>query len=128
MAYAQSQDVTLDGEQAFEELYTRLARWTAEIIDGYTANQPEANAQRIERSIALLGYMNQAIDLSQNYDIASAVLSLHRFAIAALVKAKAEGTGAALESLSRILLTLADIFIAIRTRKGADAISSVLHR
>src|SRR5581483_9318572 len=90
MAYAQSQDVTLDGEKAFEELYTRLARWTTESIDAYRDDRAEAGSQGIERCIALLGYMNHAIDLSHNYVIACAVLSLHRFVIGTLVKAKAE--------------------------------------
>src|SRR5689334_22436226 len=116
-AYAQSQDVTLDGEQAFEELYTRLARWAVEIIDAYEDGQIEANEPRIERSIALLGYMNQAIDLSQNCGVACAVLSLHRFAIGALVKAKAESCGTPLEGLSSVLLMLAEIFAVIRGRK-----------
>jgi flagellin-specific chaperone FliS len=120
MAYAQSQDVTLDGEQAFEELYTRLARWTAEIIDTYHDGQAEARGQKIERSIALLGYMNLAIDLSHNYAIACAMLSLHRFVIGALVKAKAEGCGAPLEGVSSVLLTLAELFATIHSRKKSS--------
>ena len=116
-AYAQSQDVTLDGEQAFEELYTRLARWAVEIIDAYGDGQIEANEQRIERSIALLSYMNKAIDLSQSAAVACAILSLHRFAIGALVKAKAEGCSSPLEGLSSVLLRLAEIFATIRSRK-----------
>ncbi len=117
MAYAQSQDVTLDGEQAFEELYTRLTRWTGEIIDAYNDGQTEASGQKIERSIALLGYMNLAIDLSHNYTIACAVLSLHRFVIGALVKAKAEGCGAPLEGVSSVLLRLAELFAMIQSGK-----------
>ena len=117
MAYAQSQDVTLDGEQAFEELYNRLARWTVEIIDAYKDGQTEANERRIERSIALLGYMNQAVDLSHNYAVAYAVLSLHRFVIGAMVKAKAESWGAPLKGVSSVLLTLAELFAAIHSGK-----------
>jgi len=117
MAYTQSQDLTLDGEQAFAELYTRLARWTVEIIEAYKDGQAEANERRIERSIMLLGYMNQAVDLSHNYAVAYAVLSLHRFVIGALVKAKAEGCGAPLEGVSSVLLTLAELFAAIHLRK-----------
>jgi flagellin-specific chaperone FliS len=117
MAYAQSQDVTLDGEQAFEELYTRLARWTDESIEAYNDDQAEAGSRRIERCIALLGYMNHAIDLSQNYAIACAVLSLHRFVIGALVKAKAEGCGAPLAGVSSVLLTLAELFATIHSKR-----------
>ena len=126
MAYAQSQDVTLDGEQAFEELYTRLARWTDESIDAYRDNRAEAG-QRIERCVALLGYMNHAIDLSHDYAIACAVLSLHRFVIDALVKAKAEGCGAPLAGVSSVLLTLAELFGAIHSKKISGVPSSVVH-
>jgi flagellin-specific chaperone FliS len=116
-AYAQSQDVTLDSEQAFEELYTRLARWTVEITDCYSTGQLDAE-QKIERSIALLCFMSKAIDLSQNYAVARALLCLHRFAIGALVKAKSEHCGGALKGVAPVLLTLAEIFAAIRSRKA----------
>ena len=120
MAYAQSQDVTLDGEQAFAELYIRLARWTVEISEAYKDGQAEANERRIERCITLLGYMNQAVDLSHNYAVAYAVLSLHRFVIGALVKAKAEGCSAPLEGVASVLLTLAELFASIHSRKIAS--------
>jgi flagellin-specific chaperone FliS len=128
MAYAQSQDVTLDGEQAFEELYARLARWTAEIIDAYDNGQAEANDQKIERSIALLGYMNRAIDLSHNYAIACAVLSLHRFVIGALVKAKAEGYSAPLTGVSSVLLALAELFATIRSGNKSGMLPGKVRR
>jgi flagellin-specific chaperone FliS len=120
MAYAQAQDVTLDGEQAFAELYTRLARWTVEIIDAYQNRRAKANDHRIERSISLLGYMSQAVDLSHNYAIACALLSLHRFVVRALVKAKAEGCGAPLEGVSSVLLTLAELFATIHSGKTSS--------
>jgi flagellin-specific chaperone FliS len=120
MAYAQSQDVTLDGERAFAELYARLARWTVEIIDAYNDGQVETSGSKIERSIVLLGYMNLAIDLSHNYAIACTVLSLHRFVIGALVKAKAEGCGVPLEGVSSVLLTLAELFATIHSRKKSS--------
>jgi flagellin-specific chaperone FliS len=126
MAYAQSQDVTLDGEQAFEELYTRLARWTAESIDAYSNDRAEAGGQRVERCIALLGYMNHAIDLSNNFAVACAVLSLHRFVIGALVKAKAEGCGAPLAGVSSVLLTLAELFATIHSKKISGLPSSAV--
>jgi flagellin-specific chaperone FliS len=116
-AYAQSQDVTLDGEQAFEELYVRLARWTSEIIENYKDSQTRVVGQQIERSITLLGYMNQAVDLSHNYALACAVLSLHRFVIGAFVKAKAENCGRPLEGVTDVLLTLAEVFATIRSGK-----------
>jgi len=128
MAYAQSQDVTLDGEKAFEELYTRLARWTTESIDAYRDDRAEAGSQGIERCIALLGYMNHAIDLSHNYVIACAVLSLHRFVIGTLVKAKAEGSGAPLAGVSSVLLTLAELFATIHSRKISGLPSDAVHQ
>jgi flagellin-specific chaperone FliS len=128
MAYAQSQNVTLDGEQAFAELYIRLARWIVEIIETYKDGQAKANECRIERCITLLGYMNQAVDLSHNYTVAYAVLSLHRFVIRALVKAKAEGYGAPLEGVSSVLLTLAELFAAIHSRKIANILPGGIGR
>jgi hypothetical protein len=48
------------------------------------------------------------------------VLSLHRFVIGALVKAKAEGCGAPLEGVSSVLLTLAELFATIHSRKKSS--------
>jgi flagellin-specific chaperone FliS len=127
-AYAQLQDVTLDGEQAFEELYARLARWIIEIVDACEDGQSEAQDQKIERCIALLGYMNQAIDLSQNFAVGCAVLSLHRFVIRSLLKAKAESCGNPLDGVSSVFLTLAEIFSTIWRGKTCSASSTELRR
>ena len=57
--------------------------------------------------------------MSQSYDIAVAILSLHRFAISTLVKAKGERTIADLEPLVKIFFSLAEIFAAIRTSRSS---------
>jgi flagellin-specific chaperone FliS len=116
-AYADSQTITLDGDRAFEELYTRLARWAAEAAHAEREHDPDSAIAKIERCVALLGYMNQAIDLSENYEVATAVLSLHKFAIGALVKAKAQPGSGELGELPKVFLLLAEIFGAIRTGK-----------
>lgn len=116
-AYAQSQAVTLDGERAFEELYTRLARWTQESEQRGSGNDWTAVEAALERCVALLGFMDRTIDLAHNSEIAGAVLSLHRFAIGALVKAKAERNTAELEGLPQVFISLAEIFGAIRENK-----------
>jgi flagellin-specific chaperone FliS len=120
-AYAQSRDMSLEGERAFEELYIRLARWTTEIAQAYATGEAGANDHRVERCVELLCYMDRAIDLSHNYDIASAVLKLNHFAISTLVKAKAERRSAPLERLPGVFITLAGIFATICERKNAPA-------
>jgi len=123
-AYAQSQPVTLEGERAFEELYMRLARWTSEIAQAFDAAQADQNDRRIERCIELLCYMDRAIDLAHNYDIASAILKLQHFAIASLVKAKADRNSKSLKGLPQVFVTLAEIFATLyerrETRIGAN--------
>jgi hypothetical protein len=47
-----------------------------------------------------------------------AILSLHRFAIATLVKAKGERAIGDLEPLVKIFLSLAEIFAAIRASRS----------
>jgi flagellin-specific chaperone FliS len=114
-AYAQFQTVTLGGEQAFEELYTRLARWTRESGEFLARCEwPEAEA-RLEKCVSLLGYMDRVIDLSQNYEIASAILNLHRFAIGALVKAKAQREAGQLAGLPQVFIGLSEIFRAMES-------------
>jgi flagellin-specific chaperone FliS len=113
MAYTQCQAVTLDGQQAFEELYTRLARWAQESAESQSRGDWSTSDSQIDRCISLLGFMDRVIDVSQNYEIASAILSLHRFAIGAFVKAKAQRNPAELDGLPKILISLAEIFGAI---------------
>jgi flagellin-specific chaperone FliS len=116
--YGRYQAISLEGEAAYEELYTRLARWTEEAAAfRQGGNETEAEA-KLDRCIELLGYMDRGIDMSQSYDVALAILSLHRFAIATLVKAKGEPGVADLDPLVKIFFSLADIFTAIRASRS----------
>jgi flagellin-specific chaperone FliS len=118
IGYSNYQSISLEGEAAYEELYTRLARWTRDAA-AFQREGKEADAEaKLGRCIEVLGYMDRGIDLSHSYDIAVAILSLHRFAIAALVKAKGERGAADLEPLVKIFLSLADIFAAIRASRS----------
>ena len=120
--YGNYQAISLEGDAAYEELYTRLARWTGEAAGFQQEGKAGEADARLDRCIEILGYMDRGIDLSQSRDIALAILSLHRFAIAALVKAKGEPAHAELEPLVKVLLALAEIFAAIRvSRTGASA-------
>lgn len=114
-AYGKYQSISLEGEAAYEELYTRLARWTSEAValqqDG---KQAEAEA-KLDRCIEIIGYMDRGIDMSQSRDVALAIMSLHRYAITTLVKAKGEPVPTDLEPLMSVFFSLADIFAAIRT-------------
>jgi flagellin-specific chaperone FliS len=117
-AYMKAQDITLDGEKAFEELYSRLGRWTDEAAKLLNDRDFAAFEALAEKSLALLGFMDRCIDLSENYEIAARILSLHRFAIGALVRAKAERNPAALSGLKEVFVSLAEIFVAIRATHG----------
>ena len=122
MGYAKYQAISLDGDAAYEELYTRLARWTREAAMLQQQGQEAEAEARLGRCIEVLGYMDRGIDLSQSYDIAVAIMSLHRFAISTLVKAKGERIVDELEPLVKIFLSLAEIFAAIRAgRSNANA-------
>jgi hypothetical protein len=121
MAYKQSQQITLNGDQAFEELYLRLARWIDEIRRLDSGGLSAADTERIERCVALLGYMGQLVDLSHNFVIASAVLSLLRFTIGALVKVVAERKAGGLEGLPEIFVALSEIFSAIGAGRSEQA-------
>jgi len=118
VGYGKYQGISLAGEAAYEELYTRLARWTRKAAElQQQGNEAEAEA-KLDRCIEILGYMDRGIDMSQSRDIALAILSLHRFAIAALVKAKGERAMDDLEPLVKVFLSLAEIFVAIRARRS----------
>lgn len=120
--YANYQAISLDGESAYEELYTRLARWTREAA-GFQQDGKVAEAEaKIDRCIEVLGYMDRGIDMSRSPDIARAIMSLHRFAIAALVKAKGDRDTAGFEPLAKIFFSLADIFAAVRTSRSKPAV------
>ncbi len=118
MGYAKYQAISLEGDAAYEELYTRLARWTAEATGFFQEGKPAAAEARLDRCIEVLGYMDRAIDLSHSHDIAVAILSLHRFAISTLVKAKSERTIEDLDPLVTLFLSLAEIFAAIRASRS----------
>ena len=120
-AYSQYQDLSLDGESAYEELYSRLARWTDEALHFYKAGREADAEHRLERCIELLGYMDRGLDLSGTPDVVKAILSLHRFAIGALVKAKAERDSAELAQLVRVFLSMGEIFAAIRGKRLASS-------
>ena len=119
-AYAQYQAVSLDGESAYEELYSRLARWTDEAQHFYQVGSGADAEFRLERCIELLGYMDRGLDLSGTADIVKAILSLHRFAISALVKAKAERDAKELAQLVPVFLSMGEIFAAIRDKRMAN--------
>jgi flagellin-specific chaperone FliS len=119
-AYMQSQAVTLSNESAFEELYTRLSRWAAQAAKDVTAGDRSGFEALVEKCLSLLGFMDRCIDVSGNYEIASRILSLHRFAINALVRAKAERDGSALTGLPEVFVSLAEIFVAIRTTQAEN--------
>jgi flagellin-specific chaperone FliS len=112
--YAKYQSISLEGEAAYEELYMRLARWTTESVSFQQAGQPAEAEAKLDRCIQVLSYMDRGIDMSQSRDIALAIMSLHRFAITTLVKAKADPASVELESLVKVFFSLAEIFDAIR--------------
>jgi flagellin-specific chaperone FliS len=116
-AYTQSQNLTLGGEAAFEELYTRLARWSRDAAENIAAGDFNSFEALMEKSLSLLGFMDRCIDLSGSYEIATRILSLHRFAIGTLVRAKAERSAVALSGLPEVFVSLADIFAAIRSTR-----------
>jgi flagellin-specific chaperone FliS len=120
-AYAKYQGISLQGEAAYEELYTRLARWTGEAVILQEEGQRSDAEAKLDRCIELLGYMDRGIDISQSPDIALGILSLHRFAITTLVKAKGEQSPAELEPLIKVFHSLADIFAAIRVSRSNPA-------
>ena len=119
-AYAQYQNLSLDGESAYEELYSRLARWTDEALRLYQGGGAAEAERRLERCIELLGYMDRGIDLSGTPEVVNAILSLHRFAMGALVKAKAERDGRELADLVKVFLSTGEIFGAIREKRLAN--------
>jgi flagellin-specific chaperone FliS len=115
--YTQFQSVVLDPESAYEELYSRLARWTDEALHFYKAASEAEAEYRLERCIELLGYMDRGIDLEGTASVVKAILSLHRFAIRALVKAKAERDANELAQLVKVFLSMGEIFATIRSKR-----------
>ena len=109
-AYAETLTMTLSQERAFEELYLRLARRTGEAMAGSVDDDWPAINVLLERCVALLGYMSGLIDVSRSYETAAAILSLNRFAIGALIRAKSERDQKHLEGLPQLFVSLAEIF------------------
>jgi|SRR5580704_2471904 flagellin-specific chaperone FliS len=118
--YTQFQSLVLDGESAYEELYSRLARWADEADRFYKVNSAAEADYRLERCIELLGYMDRGLDLSGTQSVVKAILSLHRFLISALVKAKAEHGSEDLGKLVPVILSTGEIFAAIRAKRMAN--------
>ncbi len=119
-AYQVAESVTLDGEQALEELYARLARWCDEIVNLQRANETGERDRLIDRSITLLGCIDPMIDVSASSEIASRILVLHRFAVQTLVRAKAEGDEAVLEGLADLFIHLGEIFALMRSTRAGN--------
>ena len=61
--------------------------------------------------------MDRGIDLSGTPQVVNAILSLHRFAIGALVKAKAERDFKELAQLVKLFLSMGAIFASIRDKR-----------
>ncbi|HZP45489.1 MAG TPA: hypothetical protein VFB15_07555 [Candidatus Binataceae bacterium] len=112
-AYRETQAVTLDGNRAFEELYVRLARWTAQAAESSGTPLYE---QLIDKCVMLIGLMDRVIDVEHGGRIALAILSLHRFAIGALIKAKQEGVHPDLAGLPPVFYEMSDIFRCVREK------------
>ena len=120
-AYANVQAMTLGQERAFEELYLRLARRSAEaraMTDD--ATWAEVNTL-LDRCVSALGYMSGLIDVSKSYETAAAILSLNRFAIGALIRTKSEHDLNQLEGLPALFVSLAEIFTAMDSHPVSSA-------
>lgn len=124
-AYAVTQSITMDGNRAFEELYVRLARWTAEA--GETA-EDSRYGQLIDKCVSLLGYMDPLLDPSRGGRIALNVLSLHRFAITTLIQAKRDGNRSALDGLPETFYSLAEVFKAVHDSAARSTVPTSLDR
>ncbi len=118
--YMNSQTLTLDGERAFAELYRRLARWSGEILALERAGDSAGADALIERAMTLLTHMDGQIDVARNYEIATRILCLHRFAVRTLVNAKLKVNRKELEGLAQVFVTLGEIFSAIRPPRTSD--------
>lgn len=124
-AYLNTQTITLSQEQAFAELYLRLAGWAHEIGNSETPSSWDYAGALLDRSVSLLGYMSGVIDVTHSYEIAAAILSLHRFAIGALVRAKSERDATQLNGLPQVFVSLSEILLAIaKQRDSAVAMPS----
>ncbi len=119
-AYQDAESVTLDGEQALEELYARMARWCDDIVNYQRANDIGERDRMIDRSVTLLGCIDPLIDVSATYEIASRILVLHRFAVQTLVRAKAESDESVMTGLADLFINLGEIFALMRSTRAAN--------
>lgn len=117
-SYQQSTSLAIDGDEAFEQLYHRLAAWCNDALAVWD-NRAE-RARILERALTLLGLMDRLVDVSQDYEIASRILSLNRFVIKGVIEAKAGDDRSVLEALPAPLLALAEIFALIRAGRNGQ--------
>jgi len=118
-AYQDAGSLTLNGEQALEELYARLARWCDDIGNHQRAGDFSERDRVVERSITLLSLIDSLIDMSACSDIAERILLLHRFAVRTLVKTKAENDESLLNGLASLFISLGEIFSLMGEAKPA---------
>jgi len=118
-AYQEAGSITLNGEQALQELYARLARWCDDIASHQRAGEFDERDWLIKRSITLLSLIDNLIDLSACSEIASRILALHRFALQTLVRVKAASDESLLEGLAGLFVSLGEIFALMGSARTA---------
>ncbi|HTY53558.1 MAG TPA: flagellar protein FliS [Candidatus Binataceae bacterium] len=121
-AYQDTGSLTLNGEQALEELYARLARWCDDITNHQRRNEIAERDRIVERSITLLSLIDSLIDASACSEIADRILLLHRFAVRTLVKTKAENDESLLDGLAGLFISLGEIFSVMGTARTAPTL------
>ena len=109
-AYQEAGSITLNGEQALQELYARLARWCDDIANHQRAGELRERDRIVERSMTLLALIDSLIDVSACSEVASRILLLHRFAVKTLVKLKVTNDESLLEGLAHLFLSMGEIF------------------
>ncbi len=118
-AYQDAGSITLGGEQAIQELYTRLARWCDDIANHQRAGDLAERDRLVEKSMTLLALIDGLINVSACPEIAGRILVLHRFAVKTLVKLKVKNDAAVLEGLPRLFLSLGEIFGVMGAARSA---------
>jgi len=118
-AYQEAGSITLNGEQALQELYARLARWCDDIASHQRAGELAERDRLVERSMTLLALIDSLIDVSACSKIASRILLLHRFAVRTLVKVKVHNDESPLEGLAELFISLGEIFGVMGTARTA---------
>ena len=118
-AYEEAGSLTLNGEQAVQELYARLARWCDEIAYRQRAGDLAERDRLVHRSMTLLDLIDSLIDVSACPEVASRILALHRFAVKTLVKLKVRNDEAVLQGLAPLFLSMGDIFSVMGAARGS---------